>query len=541
VLTGAAQTSNVDNVIVELGRLWDESKKDLALGAVRDLLESVWAQNRALAQQNAELLRKAYGRSSERISPHQLALAFEEMRATQSADAPQPAADADVPNVIPKTSPKKKNNKGRRGRRPLPKDLPREVIRLVPEQAEQAGMTKVGEERSEILEFVPAQFKVIEYVRETWSNISGDIVTAAPPVKVIPKGMPGPGLLSQVVISKYRDCVPLARQCKIYKRSGVHLRRNTLVGWIKAAAFLLEPLAMRIYEKAMLARVLQVDDTYLPTLDHNKAKNIKRAHLWAMVGDKKYVAFRYAEDWTAARAEEFLKKRIGWMQIDAYAGYKTIAEGSLILLVGCWMHARRYCVKAFESHDVRAAEPLAIIKRMYKIEADSRAAGEDHDARLVRRQRELSPLLDELGEWKDKMKNKVPPSELLGKALTYLDNHWDILCVVEKDGALELDNGDVERVFRTPAMGRRNWLFAGSDAGGERAAVLMTILETAARQGIDLRAYLSDVLLKIAGGWKLNRLDELLPENWAGPAVAPAESPATAEFAPIDPAAIAAV
>jgi len=202
------------------------------------------------------------------------------------------------------------------------------------------------------------------------------------------------------------------------------------------------------------------------------------------------------------------------------------------------MHARRYFVKAFESHDVRCAKPLAIIKRMYKIEADSRAAGKDHDARLVRHQRELSPLLDELGEWKDKMKNKVPPPQPLGKALTYLDIHWDILCVVEKDGAQKLDNGDGERVFRTPAMGRRNWLFAGSDAGGERAAVLMTILETAARQGIDLRAYLSDVLLKIAGGWKLSRLDELLPENWAA---AQAESPAPTEFAPIAPAATAAV
>ncbi len=358
----ASSAPNLDVVVAELGRLWDGDNKELALNAALSVLKSALAQNRALAQQNAELLRKVYGRRSERINPHQLTLALEQLRQDQQAQAAEleaGEADAEVPKAPASEDAKEKKGKGKKrrggGRQSLPDHLPRQEVRLVPEQASQPGMTKVSEERSEILEFVPAQFKVIVYVRETWSNLGGQIVTAPPPVKVIPKGIPGPGLLTQVVLSKYRDCVPLTRQCTIYRRAGVRLRRNTMVGWVAAAALLLEPLAKRIYELAMLSRVLQVDDTHLPTLDRSKARNIKRAHLWAMVGDKKYVAFRFTQDWSAKLAKVFLGNRIGWMQVDGYGGYAPMAEAddSLILLVGCWMHARRYFEKAFEQrHEV---------------------------------------------------------------------------------------------------------------------------------------------------------------------------------------------
>jgi hypothetical protein len=179
------------------------------------------------------------------------------------------------------------------------------------------------------------------------------------------------------------------------------------------------------------------------------------------------------------------------------------------------MHARRYFVKALDVKDVRAAEPIDIIRRMYIVEAESKEAGETHDARYERRQRDLVPLLDELEQWKDAHEGAFPPNEPSGRAWTYLHNHWEILCVVANDGALELDNGEVERVLRGPAMGRRNWLFAGSDEGGERAATILTVLETAKRAGVDLREYLHDVLVKIASGWQRSRLDELLPHAWA--------------------------
>ena len=508
--------TDVDQIVDVLGRLFDEGKKDVLLDAMRTVLTAANADMRAMSLRLAEALKRVYGRSSERIDPNQLLLALAEMRQEQlPAEAVDPRAE--LPSEPPEPPPQPEKDR-RRGRRPLPAALPREEVRLLPtlEQVEGKGaMTKVGEERSEVLEYEPARFKVIVYVRETWSNATGQIVTAPAPLKIIDKGMPGLGLLVHVVMSKYIDHCPLARLSKIFARDGVEVHRNRLVDWIAAVAFLLEPLARRISELTMQAHALQVDDTRIDVLDSAKAKNIKRGHLWVLVGDLRFVAFFYTENWTAELAEQFLGKRIGWMQVDGYAGFAVLAEGRPILLVGCWMHARRYFVKALEAKDVRAAEPLQLIGKIYEVERASKEAGDSHQQRYERRQRDIVPLLDELERWKDENAGVVPPNEPLGRAWTYLRNHWDILAVVVQDGALELDNGEVERVIRGPALGRRNWLFAGSDEGAERAATILTVLETAKRAGVDIREYLRDVLWKVAGGWKLSRLDELLPHVWA--------------------------
>lgn len=507
----------LDEVIDELGRLFDAGDRELLLDAVRMAFEATLRENRTQAQKIKELLKRVYGRSSERIDPNQLRLALEELRAEPQGEA-KPDADAKAPNDPPDPPKRSGRQQRRNGRRKLPAELPREEVRLVPTEEQVAGkgkMGKVGEERSEVLEYVPGHFKVIVYVRETWSNDTGEIVTAPVPNKIIDKGLPGPGLLAHVTVTKYKDHAPLARQARIMAREGVNIHRNTLVDWIAAVAFLLRPLAMRIYELAMLGHALQVDDTHLMVRDSTKAKNIKRAHLWVLVGDRKYIAFRYTEDWTAERAKEFLGRRIGWMQVDGYGGYEQIANEGMALLVGCWMHARRYWVKAFDAKDLRAAVPLRMIGRLYEIERESKDAGESHQQRYERRQRDMVPVLDDLEEWIAEHRKTEPPKSLMGKALTYAHNHWEILRVVVNDGALALDNGDVERVIRGPAMGRRNWLFAGSDEGGERAAVILTVLETATRAGLDPRAYLHDILVKLSEGWLMSRLDELLPENWA--------------------------
>jgi transposase len=235
----------------ELGRLFDAGQKDVLLGAVRSVLGAQRTENLLLTQKVVDLTRKVYGRSSERIDPNQLRLALADMR-EQAAEAAEAAeADTELPSDPPEPT-RKKSRKGKQnGRRTLPADLPREEVRLTPTPEQQAGkgtMTKVGEERSEVLEYEPSRFKVIVYVRETWSNTTGEIVTAPAPNKVIDKGLPGPGLLTQVTLSKYKDHCPLARQTRIYRRDGVELHRNTLVDWIAAVAFLLEPLAKRIYD-----------------------------------------------------------------------------------------------------------------------------------------------------------------------------------------------------------------------------------------------------------------------------------------------------
>lgn len=515
-VTGDQRNDGVDEVVDELGRLFDAGQKDVLLGAVRSVLSAARTENELLTQKVVELTKKVYGRSSERIDPNQLRLALADLREEAAGPVASAEPNAELPCEPVEHVPPRKKGKAN-GRRPLPADLPREEVWLVPTPKQQAGkgkMTKVGEERSEVLEYEPARFKVIVYVRETWSNETGEIVTAPPANKVIDKGLAGPGLLAQIVVSKYKDHTPLARQERIYRRDGVELHRNTMVDWVAAVAFMLQPIAHRIYELAMMAHALQVDDTRLDVLDRSKKKNIKRAHLWVLVGDGTYIAFKYTPNWSAEKAEAFLGSRIGWTQVDGYAGYASIAKDRPLLLVGCWMHTRRYFVKAFEAKDRRAAVPLEIIKQMYAIERAAREDGDDHDARYERRQRDLVPLLDQLEAWIAEHRDTLPPKSNLGKALAYADNHWDILRVVEKDGALELDNGDVERIIRGPAIGRKNWLFAGADTGGERAAVILTVLETAARAGLDVRAYVRDVLVKLSGGWPMSRLDELLPENW---------------------------
>ena len=304
-VTDATRDPDLDAVVDELGRLFDAGQKEVLLGAVRSVLGAAKTENQLLTQKVVELTKKVYGRSSEKIDPNQLRLALAEMR----EEASEPS-DVDLERELPCEPPEPaaaRKKTSHRGRRPLPAELPREEIRIAPELAADKVMTKVGEERSEVLEYEPARFKVLVYIRETWSNAAGEIVTAPAPNKIIDKGLPGPRLLTQVVLSKFKDHNPLSRQVKIYLRAGVELHRNTLVDWIAAVAFMLEPIANRIYELAMLSHALQVDDTRLDVLDRNKKRNIKRAHLWVLVGDSKYIAVKYTPDWTAEKAEAYLR------------------------------------------------------------------------------------------------------------------------------------------------------------------------------------------------------------------------------------------
>lgn len=502
--------------------MFDAGDKDKLLETVTELLTGALQQANALSARVAELTKRLYGHKQERISPHQLALALDELRQAQAheeeAQQDGHTEAQEVPVVPERPSEAVPRLRKHHGRRALPAHLPREEIRVTPTEEQLAatsgGMRKMGEERSEVLEYVPAHFKVLVYVREVWSNSVGEIVTAPVPDKIIDKGLPGPGLLTQVVIAKYRDHLPLARQVQIFLRAGVELSRNTLVDWVAAVAYLLEALARLIFERAMQCHVLQVDDTKLPVQDRRKAKNIKRGHIWALVGDHRYVAYRYTDNWRADTAVALLGQRIGWMQVDGYKGYEQVFARGLAIELGCWMHARRYFVRAFEGKDLRAARPLELIRQMYKVEEASRVAGESHEARLARRQRDTRPLVDELRKWLKEHKGPEPPSSPLGKAITYADNRWDALSCPLHDGALELDNGDVERALRGTALGRKNWLFAGSDEGAERAAIINTVIETAVRHGVDVWQYLYDVLIKLSAGWPMRRLAELLPENW---------------------------
>ena len=318
-----------------------------------------------------------------------------------------------------------------------------------------------------------------------------------------------------MLVAKYRDHLPLYRQRQIYKRSRVDLPRSTLGDWVAAGAELLAPVARRIGERALGAAILQTDDTGLRVLDRDRPQGTKRGVLWLYVGDGEWAWFHYTPSRSGQGPQAVLSGRRGYLQADGYAGYQPLyerAEAPLIE-VGCWAHARRYFVEAFESGDERGLVAMGAIAQLYRVEAEAFGAGVDGRKRL--REERARPVLEELRAWLTDHAGRVPPKMPLGAAIAYTRARWTALTRYLEDGRLEIDNNRVERLIRPVALGRKNYLFAGSDAGAERAATIYTVLATCALHEIDPWAYTRDVLAKVAGGWPQRELDALLPDHWA--------------------------
>jgi len=322
-------------------------------------------------------------------------------------------------------------------------------------------------------------------------------------------------MLAEVVVGKYTDHTPVHRQVGIYERLGVSLARSTLYGWVFKVARELK-LAKRIRALALTAYLPQVDDTGVVVLDKSADGGSRRGHIWSCLGDGLWGGYRYTEDWKADGPEAFPSDRIGWMQADAYAGFDRLYEpmGGTAVEVACWAHARRYLVKAKDAGDFRAARPLRLIQKIFRFERQAKDRALSPEALLALRKKKTDPLRKELGKWLATMRPKAPPDEPLGKAITYFTNQWAALRRFCEDGRLPMTNNDCERSLRGIAVGRANWMFCGSDEGAETAAVILTCLGTAKLAGVNPRAWLADVLDKLANGWKTTRLDELLPPNW---------------------------
>jgi len=468
--------------------------------------------------QLARYRRAEFGRSSEKLAheAEQLELAIEALETDQAERiaAASPVVAAVIETAVEAQRP---------ARRPLPAHLPREdMIHPAPCTCPTCGgaLRPIGEEITETLDYVPGRFKVIRHIREKLSCRSCDTVVAAPaPDHAIARGRAGARLLAHIVVSKYDDHLPLYRQVEIFAREGVNLETSTLSGWIGATTAVLYPLIEALAAEVMASDTLYVDDTPVPVLAPGTGKT-KTGRLWVYVRDERPFAgerppaalFFYSPDRKGEHPQHHLKEFRGVIHADGYAGFNELFAGNRILEAACWAHARR---KFFEVHAANgspiAKEALERIGKLYEVEAEINGFAPDHRRR--ERQVRSKPIAAALAAWADETRRKLSRKSELAAAFRYMRARWTALIRCFDDGRLALDNNPAERALRGVAIGRKNYLFAGSDAGGRRAAAMYSLIESAKLNGLNPQHYLADLLTRIADH-PARRIGELLPWNW---------------------------
>jgi transposase len=417
-------------------------------------------------------------------------------------------------------------------RRPLPAQLPREVVRHpTPRACPRCGgeVSRLGEDATEVLDYRPAAFRVIRHVREKFACRRCEAITQAPaPSLAIRRGRATAGLLAHVLVAKFCDHLPLYRQSEIYARAGVALERATLADWVGQVSALLRPLVDALGRHVMAGDRLYVDDTPVPVLAPGNGKT-RTGRLWSYLRDERphggitppAVLYRYSVDRRGEHPRAHLAGFRGVLQADGYAGFEGLYRQGVIAEAACWAHVRRkfHDIHADTKQSPLAAEALQRIGELYAIE--QRIAGKPPDLRRQVRQREALPLLNDLRAWITATLRCISGRSDIAGAIRYALSRWQALTRFVDDGTLAIDNNPVERAIRPLALGRKNWLFAGSDVGGERAAAIYSLIETAKLNELDPEAYLRHVLERIADH-PVNRVAELLPWNISQPALTPA-------------------
>lgn len=467
------------------------------------------------------LLRRLFGTRSERIDPDQLVLFHLEENVPPAPPEPE---NLETDEAMPR--PRRKGH----GRRRLPDNLPRERVEhdVAPEEkvCPECGTQKkrFGEDVSEQLDYIPASFYVIEHVRPKYACpcCQEYVSQAARPAQPIEKGTAGPGLIAHVITSKYCDHLPLHRQERIFKRHRIDLSRKTLCGWTLQSAGVLAPVYLAAMDEVLKSRVIHTDDTPVQVQDPGKKRTTRKAYLWPYLGDDDhpYTVFDYTPTRNKEGPEAFLKNFTGtpgeprYLQCDAYPGYNGLfAPQRHLLEVACWAHARRKFHDARVSDPVHAHQALLKIGALYKLEREAREEDLRGEALLALRHGQARPLLEELHAWLVQTRQAVLPKSPVGQAADYALNHWAALCRYTDDPFLAIDNNAAERAVRAIALGRKNWLFLGSDRGGHAAAVHFSLIASAQRHGLDPLAYLRDLLTYLPT-WPNSRIHELLPDQW---------------------------
>jgi transposase len=496
-----------------------EAEHAAELAAAREGLKEQVLRNEKLKLRLARLLRERFGASSEKLrgAIEQLDLMLGELEEQIAETAPSPAPEPDDPadTETPRRKPVRK---------PLPETLPREVVEhAAPCACPKCGgsLRPLGEDVTEVLDYLPGSFRVVRHVRPKLSCRACEGIAQAPsPGLPIYRGLAGPGLLAHILVGKYADHLPLYRQAEIYARDGVDLDRSTLADWVGQSARLLRPLVEAVGTYVMTADRVHADDTTVPVLDPGRG-HTKTGRLWCYVRDDRpfggpappAVLYRYSADRRGEHPREHLAGFLGILQADGYKGYAGLYDQG-VTEAACWAHVRRkfFDVHA-ESKSPLALEALQRIAALYEIEA--RLRGQSAAARQAARCAQSAPLFAALRRFLEASLARISGKSELAIAIRYTLSRWQALTLVLRDGRACLDNNAAERSMRPMCLGRKNWLFSGSDAGGERAAAAYSLIETAKLSGLDPEHYLRHVLERIADH-PVKRLSELLPWNVSG-------------------------
>lgn len=436
-------------------------------------------------------------------------------------NAEQVALDLDVPSDVERTEgkqqkisytrkPSKKQIVERNGRMEFPKDLPRQEIVIEPSE-DVSGCVKIGEEVTEELEVTPAVFFVKKYVRPKYARLNGQGVAIAQlPSRPIDKGIPGPRLLATVLTDKYVDHLPIYRQVRRYQRMGVELSESTIGGWITDSCELLTPLYELLKKQTLSSKYLQADESPIPVLDKTKKDKAHRGYYWVYhAPNDKRIFFDYREGRGREGPTEILNGFSGFLQTDGYGVYEKFqSEG--ITTLSCMAHARRKFIEAQDNDRVRCNYVLEQMQDLYIVESFCREQNFSHEQRYQIRQEKSVPILNALHAWLLINLHQVPPASVMGKAISYAFSRWDKLCEYTKHGFLEIDNNLIENAIRPVALGRKNYLFAGSHAAAQRAAMIYSFFAMCKYHQVNPHHWLEATLAKIADT-KLSNLHILLP------------------------------
>jgi transposase len=488
------------------------------LDTLKAMLLAERYESERLRQIIKELQRHRFGRRAETLPEEQMLLGLEDVEQVEASG--EARKDTNAPDVRATRAHKRRVNRGS-----LPAHLPRiEVVVDIDDKSCpccRGDLHRIGEDRSERLDMVPAQFRVLVTRRPKYAcrSCEDGIRQGQAPARLIEGGLPTEATIAQVLVSKYADHLPLYRQAQIYARQGIDLDRSTLADWVGQAAWHLRPLHARLLVKLRQRSKLFADETTMPVLDPGRGRT-KTGQLWAYAADDRPwggadppgVVYVYAPDRKAERPIAHLDGFKGILQVDGYAGYRKLAERGDVQLAFCWSHMRRnFYELATPGPAPIASEALERIAEFYAIEKDIR--GRSAEERRLIRQQKSQPLANAFEQWLRAKLALISQKGKLAEAIRYALSRWEGLTRFIDDGRIELDNNAVERSIRPIALNRKNTLFAGSDGGAEHWATIASLIETCKLNDVDPLTYLTDVLTRIANGHPNSEIDQLLP--WA--------------------------